>query len=37
MAKKNKGTKKKRANKYEAKLAVKSTLDQVLKASIPKK
>lgn len=39
MKAKNKVKKKKikRANKYEAKLAIVGTLDQVLKVSVPKK
>jgi dsDNA-binding SOS-regulon protein len=37
MAKKKKPVKKKRANKYETKLAITGTLDEVLKASVPKK
>jgi hypothetical protein len=37
MAKKKKPVKKKRTNKYENKLAIKGTLDDVLRASVPKK
>lgn len=37
MPKKSKNKSKKRATKYDNKLTIKGTLDQVLKVSLPKK